>query len=107
MMNSHGGACLPSHIFHHSRLTSAPSSPVGFCWYWAFHFDGGNSSFSASNSFNVQNSGHKGLPDGNIAGNSMTSQSSPVVLFIESAKTRPVKSFSAHLVITITIVPPG
>ena len=73
---SHDGGLSFSQIFHHSLFTIAPSSAVGCCWYWAFHLLTGNSSFNANNCSSGQNSGHMGFPDGNIAGNSITSHSS-------------------------------
>ena len=41
MMYSQSGGSSLSHSFHHSRLTMAPSSDVGFCWYCAFHWYAG------------------------------------------------------------------
>jgi hypothetical protein len=40
MMYSHSGRVGRVQRFHHSRLTMAPSSPVGFCMYWAFQRTG-------------------------------------------------------------------
>ena len=77
MTNSHDGGRSESQIFHHSRLTIADTSDVGCCMYCAIHLPLGSSVLSASSSWSDQNSGHKGLPEGKIAGKSITSHSSP------------------------------
>src|SRR5210317_78894 len=100
------GGMSPSQSCHHSLLINAPSSPVGFCIYCAFHFDNGIEALTASRSFIFQYSGHRGLSEGRIAGNSITSHLSALVSFCALINL-PVKSFSFHLVITIIIVPPG
>ena len=95
-----------SQILHISRLIIAPSSDVGFCWYCASHLLTGISALIASSSDFFQNSGQSGVPDGNNAGSSITSHSSPSLL-IELSKICPVKSRLDHRVITTTIAPPG
>ena len=35
---SQGGGSSDYHLRHHSRLSMAPSSFVGACCHWAFHF---------------------------------------------------------------------
>ena len=82
------------------------SLPVGFCWYCASHLETGSSAFSASKSSIFQNPGHRDLPEGKIAGNSITSQSL-VPSFSLFLRICPVKSRLDQRVITITMAPPG
>ena len=62
-----------SHLFHHSLLIIAFSSPVGCCWYCAFHLLGGIDAFTAVKSSKLQYSGQQGSPLSKIAGNSTIS----------------------------------
>src|SRR5210317_1654488 len=107
MIASQAGGASFGHSFHHSRLISAPSSEVGSCWYCADHFEMGSSAFSASNCSKGQNSGHRGAPDGIIAGNSMTSHSSAPSLWVADLIIWPVRSLTLQRVITIMMAPPG
>ena len=106
-MASQGGGLLLFQVLHHSRLINAPSSDVGSCWYCADHLPTGISALIASNSSCFQNSGHNGLPEGIIAGNSMTSHSSEPILSADLLMICPVRSLFDHLVITMMIAPPG
>jgi len=55
MMYSQSGGRLSSQIIQCSLLTIAPSSDVGFCWYWASHLETGSSDFRASRASLDQN----------------------------------------------------
>ena len=111
MVNSQLGGSSPSHIFHHSRFISAPSSETGFCKYCAFQYLTSSAAFFACNSSSGQNSGQSetSLPllSSIIAGNSTTSHSSTPSVLIIWLTIWPVKSNLDHLVITTIIAPPG
>jgi len=101
------GMSSSSHVCHHSRLMILPSSAVGFCCHCACHFCSVSEARVAVNESMSQYSGQIGLLLGNIAGNSISSHWSALGSFACASINLPVKSFTLHLVITITIAPPG
>ena len=72
----------------------------------AFHLGNATDALTASNCSNSQYSGHTGLPDGRIAGNSTTSHWSALGSFCAACNI-PVRSALFQRVITKTIRPPG
>ena len=94
-------------MFHHSFLTIAPSSAVGFCCHCAFHLARGKDALTFNKSSFCQNCGQSGLSDGIIAGNSTISHSSDMISEPCALISLPVKSFKPHRVITTIIEPPG
>jgi hypothetical protein len=75
----------------HIPLDNCAFLPVGFCWYCASHLAAGISALIASSSSFFQKLGHKGVPEGKIAGNSITSQSF-TPSFSEFLRICPVRS---------------
>jgi len=94
------------HTLHHSRFIIAPSSDVGSCMYWADQFLTGKDALTFSNSSKSQYSGQTGLPEFKIAGKEINLHLSALGSFWALINL-PVKSSSAHLVITTKIEPPG
>ena len=118
MMYSHRGGSSFVHSFHHSRLTTLASSDVGFCWYWAFHWNTGIDAFVLYSASRSKNSGHSGFSTtvcapstsfliSMIAGNSTTSYWSALSFCAMSRVTRPVRSSWCQRVCTIATRPPG
>ena len=110
------GGSSSGHSLHQSRLMIAASSPVGFCWYCAFHWNTGMDAFVRSSACRSKNSGHRAFctnspvsasSTSRIAGNSTTSYWSESSLLVISRIRRPVRSSWCHLVCTIATLPPG
>ena len=117
IMYSQLGGDSSAHSFHHSRLTIAASSAVGFCWYCAFHWNNGIEALvwlrarrlknSGQRGFSVSLVGSSGSATSKIAGNSTISYWSAWSFCAISRTTRPVKSSRCHLVCIIATRPPG
>src|SRR6056300_1404013 len=97
------------HGCHHSLFNIAPSSEVGFCMYCADQFLIEIEALTFSNSSRFQYSGQTGSGFSSSpkrAGKEIFSHLSALGSFSDRINL-PVKSSSAHLVITTTIEPPG
>ena len=108
---SQGGGSSSSHCCHHSRLQIELESPVGFCWYCAFHWYAGIVERVRRSASRSKNSGHSAfslsLLSLRIAGNSTTWYWSTPSSFDMSLMTLPIRSDLCHLVATITTRPLG